>query len=204
MPGVLLWLIAWIMRIYAWTLRTRYLNAEKYSSEQEFPTVIFTMWHNRILFLASLSNMSMRRHCTVLISNSRDGEYITGIARQFGVEPVRGSSSKGALHALHELSDAIEGNRSPIITLDGPRGPKYTPHPGAVMLALRHGVPIVPFSINAESYWQLRSWDNLQIPRPFSKVEFIFGQPLHIEKGTPRETALEMLRTAMDEVTRDK
>ena len=162
------------------------------------------MWHNRILFLGGIVPKVFRKRCTVLISNSRDGEYISVIARKFDVEPVRGSSSKGALHALHGLSNAIGNGISPVITLDGPRGPRYAPHPGAIMLAMQHNVPVVPFSINASSYWQMKSWDKLQFPKPFSKVEVIFGQPLCIPQGTSREKALDMLKSAMDAVTKDK
>ena len=201
-PRPLLWLVAWIMRIYASTLRVRFVNAEAYYDEKT--VAIFPVWHNRIFNLVCLLPEKIHRHCTTLISNSRDGEYITGIVREFGMEPIRGSSSKGALHALHELSDAVERGVSPIITLDGPRGPKYEPHPGANMLAMRHGVPIVPLSVNCASYWQMKSWDRLQIPVPFSRVEILFGESFHIPKDTSREKALELLSEAMKTVTKDK
>ena len=68
----------------------------------------------------------------------------------------------------------------------------------------KHGIPIVPLSINCSSYWQLKSWDRLQIPRPFSKVEILFGDQIFIPKDTPREKALEMLAEAMKKVTKDK
>ena len=203
-PRFLLRIVAWILRIYAWTLRISFKGGEEYFSEKPFSPVVFSMWHNRILFLGCVVPKVFRKRCTVLISNSRDGEYMSVVAREFDVEPVRGSSSKGALHALHGLSNAMDNGISPVITLDGPRGPRYVPHPGAIILAMQHNVPVVPFSINASSYWQMKSWDKMQIPRPFSKVEVIFGQPLGIHAGTPREKALDMLKSAMDAVTKDK
>ena len=202
LPRPLLWLIAWILRIYAKTIRLRCVNSEAYLEGKK--VVVFAVWHNRFISLPVLLPSKLSKYVTTLISNSRDGEYIAGLVREFGVEPVRGSSSKGALHALHELSDAIGRGLSPIITVDGPRGPRYEAHPGANMLAMKHGIPIVPLSVNCSSYWQLKSWDRLQIPRPFSKVEILFGEPIFIPKNTPREKALEMLADAMKNVTKDK
>ena len=203
-PRFLLWTVAALLRIYAATFRIRVIDENGVLNGGKWLPAIFAIWHNRILFLPCVAPLSMRRSCTVLISKSRDGEYVTGLAREFGVEPVRGSSSKGGVHALLELGNSIVNGISPIITLDGPRGPRYAPHPGAAMLAMMHGVPIVPMSINASSYWQLKSWDRMQIPRPFAKIEFRLGMPLEIPQGTGRERAAELLQAAMMAITDDK
>lgn len=203
MPGIIIWLLGMFTRLYTATLRKRITGKSSLNSLSGAPAV-FAVWHNRILFLPAITNKPLRKKCTVLISNSRDGEYVTAFARHFGINAVRGSSSKGAVKAFFNLSTEIEKGKCPIITLDGPRGPRYQPHPGAIMLARQHAIPIIPVSVNASSYWQLKSWDGLQIPRPFSRVELIFGEPLYISETLSREEALEQLKQAMDGVTRDK
>lgn len=203
-PRFLLWTVVALMRLYSATFRIRVIDEYNVLNGGKWLPVIFAIWHNRILFLPCVAPLSLRKICTVLISKSRDGEYVTGFAREFGVEPVRGSSSKGGVHALLELGNSIRNGISPIITLDGPRGPRYAPHPGAAMLAMKHNVPIVPMSINASSYWQLKSWDKMQIPRPFAKIEFRLGGPLKIPQGTGRKQAGELLQAAMMAITVDK
>ena len=80
-----------------------------------------------------------------------------------------------------------------MLTVDGPRGPRYTVHPGAAALALASGAPVVPILVNADSYWQMKSWDRMQIPKPFSRVTLVLGEPLTIPAGTSQAEANAMV-----------
>jgi lysophospholipid acyltransferase (LPLAT)-like uncharacterized protein len=51
---------------------------------------------------------------------------------------------------------------------------------GPILVASITGAPIVPVSVNASSYWQLRSWDNFQIPCPWARLTLVLGDPIHI------------------------
>jgi lysophospholipid acyltransferase (LPLAT)-like uncharacterized protein len=44
------------------------------------------------------------------------------------------------------------------------------------------GCPLVPFHIEAARFWTLGSWDRAQIPRPFSRVAFVVGEPLDVPR----------------------
>jgi lysophospholipid acyltransferase (LPLAT)-like uncharacterized protein len=73
------------------------------------------------------------------------------------------------------------------ITPDGPRGPARVAQAGVVLAARRSGVPIVPVAVISERKKQLSSWDKFEIPRPFSRVMFVYGEPIHIPADTPDE-----------------
>jgi lysophospholipid acyltransferase (LPLAT)-like uncharacterized protein len=44
---------------------------------------------------------------------------------------------------------------------------------GAVLLAKKTGHPIVPVTMALARYWKLPSWDQFQIPKPFTKARIL-------------------------------
>ena len=165
--------------------------------------LVLTMWHNRILFISALMGKSLCRHCDALISASRDGDYVSTFIRFFGITPIRGSSSRGGLRALLALCRAVDRGRNVVVTVDGPRGPRYRVHPGAVGIANRCRVPLVPVAVNASRKWQLKSWDRMQIPKPFSRIEVVFGEPWTPDFQRPVEESAETLRQKLLDITED-
>ena len=79
-----------------------------------------------------------------LVSASKDGGFLSGILELFGVQPVRGSSSRRGPQALLELTTWAERGHDLTITPDGPRGPCYQVQDGVMSLAQLTGLPIVP------------------------------------------------------------
>ena len=204
MPTWLAGIIAFFVKLLSLTYRVSYDDPNGWlENESPWPNVI-AIWHNRIIFTACFVRKSFLRKTTVLISNSRDGEYVSAFIRFFGINVVRGSSSKGGVQALIELIREVKNGHSVILTLDGPRGPKYSVHPGAIAIAQRQSVPIIPISVNAKSFWQTRSWDNTQIPKPFSKVVFKVGAPLWLPADLSMEESDRLVKKAMMAVTEDR
>ena len=111
-----------------------------------------------------------------LVSASKDGAFLAGILECFGVQPVRGSSSRRGPQALLELTTWAERGYDLAITPDGPRGPCYVVQDGVMSLAQLTGLPIVPVSYHVNWKIQLKSWDRFQIPLPFSRCEMYFGK----------------------------
>ena len=101
----------------------------------------------------------------------------------FGVEQVRGSSSRRGPQALLELTSRAATGCDLAVTPDGPRGPRYVVQKGVISLAQVTGLPIIPVTCNAERKLCLKSWDRFQIPLPFSKCELILNTPIVV----PRE-----------------
>ena len=58
-----------------------------------------------------------------------------------------------------------------------------------VFLAGATGNPILPYHIEASRHWTLGSWDRTQIPKPFSTVALVIGEPIVVE--TTDESTLE-------------
>jgi lysophospholipid acyltransferase (LPLAT)-like uncharacterized protein len=156
---------------------------------QHFETVIaggrapvMAFWHGRIL---SATFYFRRRGIVVMTSENFDGEWIARIIERFGYGTARGSTSRGGRRALLQLVRDIKEGKPAGFALDGPRGPARVAQPGAVWLAGAAGQPLLPFHLEASRYWELGSWDRTQIPKPFSTVTLVVGEPLVVPPDLP-------------------
>ena len=174
----------------AWfsTIRVRVVNPENrrrvVSGKEPF---VFATWHRAaIYFLYYLGSL----HAMVMFSRSRDGEYIARFASRMGTVPVRGSSSRGGKEALREMVRHLEeGGLYCATVLDGPRGPAFKAKPGMVVLAQRTGVPLMPILWSCgKSITFKKTWDGTMIPKPFSEVAVMFGDPIEVPAGGPEVT----------------
>jgi lysophospholipid acyltransferase (LPLAT)-like uncharacterized protein len=138
---------------------------------------VMAFWHGRIL---PATFYFRRRGIVVITSENFDGEWIARIIERFGYGTARGSSSRGGMRALLQMARDMEHGRPAGFTLDGPRGPARAAQPGAVWLAQRTGNPLLPFHLEASSAWTMRSWDRTQIPKPFSTVALVVGEPMAV------------------------
>ena len=146
---------------------------------------IFTFWHREIF---SATWFWRQRGIVVMTSQNFDGEYIARIIQKHGYGAARGSSSRGATRALKEMIRAMRGGKPTAFTIDGPRGPRYVAKPGSVLLAKVTGAPILCFHIAPRRAYTFRkSWDQFQIPYPFSAVAIFIAPPILV----PRETGEE-------------
>ena len=147
-------------------------------------TPIFAIWHDRIF----ASTYYMRNDgIVVLTSKSFDGEYIARFLTKFGFGTVRGSSSRGGVRGMVEMIRLIRAGLPMAFTVDGPKGPRYEVKSGPVVLAKKTGNPIVPFVIECERAWRVKSWDRLQIPKPFSRARLFYMEPVFVDPETDDE-----------------
>jgi lysophospholipid acyltransferase (LPLAT)-like uncharacterized protein len=138
---------------------------------------IMAFWHGRIL---PATYFFRRRGIVVITSENFDGEWIAGIIERFGYGTARGSTSRGGLKALLQLRRDMADGKPAGFTLDGPRGPARVAQAGAVWLAKATGNPVLPFHAEAARHWQVRSWDRTQIPKPYSTVALVVGEPIEV------------------------
>lgn len=167
------------------------------------PGTIYVHWHSRILLSASTQAGT---GLAVMISASRDGEYIARTIRRLGMETIRGSTSRGAARALIELIRTLREGRDAAITPDGPRGPRLVVQPGCVAAASRSGAPIVPVAFECARARRLRSWDRFVVPSPFTRVEVRFGEPVVVPPDLDPEGIEHWRRVVeqgLDRVTRE-
>jgi lysophospholipid acyltransferase (LPLAT)-like uncharacterized protein len=140
---------------------------------------IMAFWHGRIL---PATYYFRRRGIVVITSEKFDGEWIAGIIQRFGYGTARGSTSRGARKALLQLTRDMAAGKPAGFTVDGPRGPAGVAQPGAVWLAKMTGNPVVPFHLEADRHWTLRSWDRTQIPKPRATVSIAVGEPFEVAR----------------------
>lgn len=196
-------IVAWMLQK---TWRIQLIDPCGILTGENHNPIILTAWHNRLLFVPFMLPRQLRKRTAILASDSRDGEYAARYMRLFKFKILRGSSSKGGVRALIGLKKELENGFSVALTPDGPRGPKYQVQNGVVALSKMTGRPIVPFGFNATSRWELKGWDKTQIPKPFSRVVMILGDPIYIaqEKNNKwDESWNEQVRQAMLKITED-
>src|ERR1044071_535108 len=162
---------------------------------------IYPCWHDRIF---AGTYFFRGRRIVIMTSRSFDGEYIARFIQRLGYGAVRGSSTRGGVGALVELSRIVPRGCPAGFSADAPRAPRHVAKMGAVLLAKKTGQAVLPFGVNAERFWSLRSWDRMQIPKPFSRVRVRFAPPIRVPADAD-EATLEAKRTelqrALEEVS---
>jgi lysophospholipid acyltransferase (LPLAT)-like uncharacterized protein len=187
------WFIAWsvvaICRMLFRTLRIQYLvgapNTNPYANDG-LEGFIYCVWHDAITY-----PMFAGRHVrtAALVSQNTDNSHISFGLKMLGIQVVRGSSSRGGASAVRELL-RLPANTHLVLTPDGPRGPRREVKLGMVFLASHSGRGIVPTAFSATRFWKIPgNWTHLAIPKPFSRVFAISGEPIFIK---PDATAGEM------------
>jgi lysophospholipid acyltransferase (LPLAT)-like uncharacterized protein len=141
--------------------------------------IIYAFWHSRILPAAFFYR---NKNIYVLVSKSKDGEYIAKSIEMLGYRTIRGSTGikKGGVAAFQQLKEKLLNKNDVAITPDGPLGPKQKVQNGIIYLAKETGKPIVPFSFSAKPKKVLNTWDNFIIPYPFCRGVFVWGAPIYV------------------------
>jgi hypothetical protein len=157
-------------------------------------------WHQHQLYCGKYLVEQRARGLTVgwLISPSVDGELGAMLVRRLGGAVIRGSSTHTGARALRDYYQALMKEQvSPVITPDGPRGPRFKFKPGALLLAQMSGRPILPMSYAASRAWLIK-WDRFVIPRPFARIAVAIGAPRYVPRVTDAP-ALQRLQGEMEE-----
>jgi lysophospholipid acyltransferase (LPLAT)-like uncharacterized protein len=156
---------------------------------------VYAFWHDRI-FLATY--FWRARRIVVMTSRSFDGEYIARFIQRFGYGATRGSSTRGGVGALVEMARLVRAGCPAGFAIDGPKGPRHEAKMGAVLLAKKTGQPVLPFTVNAERFWEVASWDRFQIPKPFTRATVRIAPPIRV----PPDADDEALNAKRDELQR--
>jgi lysophospholipid acyltransferase (LPLAT)-like uncharacterized protein len=171
-----------LVKLISLSYRVKIVNPENETHALEtINSLIYACWHQR--FFPGIDFFSKRKPITIMISQSRDGEFMSKIVDILGWHSVRGSSSKGGREALQEIKKlALLGYRVGHI-VDGPTGPFAYVKSGLLNIAQVAEIPIVPTIISGQKKWTFNSWDKFMVPKPFSRVIIRFGKGIHVEHG---------------------
>ena len=180
LPDWLFLLPVTFIRVMKFVMRTEIIDPHHAMDPSTYPYITVT-WHNRLLFFPAMFPHYAREKTAALISASRDGQYVADVVRLFGIKSVRGSTSRRGAAALSESMKCLKKEKCNLaMTPDGPRGPRYKMSRGPIIMASKTGFPVLPIAVNYSSYWEAKSWDKFQIPKPWAKITLELGKPVII------------------------
>jgi lysophospholipid acyltransferase (LPLAT)-like uncharacterized protein len=138
-----------IVKIISSTYRTKVINPEVESDVLKRGQVpIYASWHQR--FFPGITFFAKRKPISIMVSQSKDGEFISRIVNQLGWHPVRGSSSRGGKKALREVYTLAKKGYKIAHIVDGPKGPRGVIKLGLLIISKGSGMPILPTITSAE------------------------------------------------------
>ena len=175
---------------------------------------VLACWHSRILLLPVGWTRYVRHFETkkanpgILISLSRDGEFVARASEKLGLKIIRGSAAnkkkrknKGGAAAIRETSAFLGDGNVVCITLDGPRGPRQRAGSGAVLMAQKKNAKLIPYALACSPAKRLKSWDRFVIPMPFGKGAVIFGEPIEASRDVPADVLRQQIEDAVNAAT---
>jgi lysophospholipid acyltransferase (LPLAT)-like uncharacterized protein len=170
------------LRLLMFTCRVRVLDKGNFKELSKKGGFVLLIWHNRIV----LTDPFLRRYAsphpyTIVASKNRDGDLIAALTKKSKFGRIIRMPQNGRHAALKAMIRSLNNREVIMIAADGSRGPRYRVKPGVLFAARSASVPVVPFTFAATRYWQLKTWDRMIIPKPFSTVTLGVGEPIAIQ-----------------------
>ncbi len=190
-----------VIRFWWLTCRVRVVHGAEHleAALAKAPSLVPVYWHQHQLFCARFLLDQRLRGLNPgwLISPSVDGELGAMAARRVGARVIRGSSTHTGARALRDYYHAlVKESISPVVTPDGPKGPRFRFKPGAILLAKMSGRPMLPMAYAASRAW-LIAWDKFVIPVPFARIAIAIGPPCYVTRVLQPQ-GIEVLQRQME------
>lgn len=169
-----------VLHLLIKTCRVEVTGLETFKKSQKDKACILALWHSRLAIAPELlKKFAEEFRYAALISRSRDGEIISTVVESYpqaiSVRVSHNARFAGLKEAIFEIKK--EG-RILVITPDGPRGPPKKVKLGLAKAQVMAEALVIPLSWSASSCFTLSTWDKMQIPKPFSKIKVVFGNPI--------------------------
>ncbi len=160
---------------------------------------VFLLWHEALL---PLLWQHRGQGVAIVVSEAREGQYLSDFAVSLGYRSLHGSSTRGGARVLLGAVRELQAGRAVAFTPDGPRGPRRELKPGVVAAAQRGGAVVVPIHAEADRAWRLHSWDRFMIPKPLTRVWIRYGRPFEVGPGESGfSEGVELATARLDEVS---
>jgi lysophospholipid acyltransferase (LPLAT)-like uncharacterized protein len=182
-------LIALLMVVLRYTCRVRLHNDPRPALRRAGTPFVYSVLHAQQLAAATCGH----RGTAAMVSQSRDGALVALGLRLVGITPIRGSSRRrkkdnGGLAALNNLIDHVSSGKPAYLAVDGPRGPRNRVNKGVAVLSRRADAAVLNVVVVPSRRWILkRTWDRLQIPVPFCRIDTYFADPIRPQLGETAE-----------------
>ena len=180
-----------------WTIRLRKFNRDLTPAKRDrSESTLYVHWHEDILLLSL--KWAFSKICT-MASRSKDGELIARALTFLGYRMIRGSSRHFGAETFEELCLAFDHGYDLALAVDGPKGPRHEVKNGALWIAFKKKIKIVPVVANAKYRFTFhKSWDKMWVPIPFSSAVMIFGEAIFFD-GTESPEILQQKRLQIQE-----
>jgi hypothetical protein len=179
-PEILGPALTFAVSLWCRTLRYSHTNYEFFLAARSQGPAVFSLWHDELFAPCYLHRWE---GLIAVVSQSRDGEILARVLERLGYRLARGSSTREGLRAVRQaLALLREFEKDVVLTVDGPKGPRHVVKEGAVYLAHKAGVPLVPVRVvvsRAKCFH--KAWDRFQLPLPGARCEIRYGRPYTIE-----------------------
>lgn len=172
---------------------------------------ILALWHSRVPVGPTCWPQGPDKpEIRVLVSQSRDGEFIARTIAKLGLPSIRGSSvkktdtakNKGGEQAFRDMVKWVRDGGAMAITPDGPRGPVEEMQKGALALARMTGAPVLFVGLAMKPCIRLNTWDRTIIPLPFAKAAMVWDGPTTMGRDDDPDALMETWAARLSAVTR--
>lgn len=151
------------------------LDEQKLNNEKG---LFFAIWHNRLAY--SMYIFRNYNNAFGLTSPHSDGKIIGKLVLMMNHKIIEGSTNKNSNSAVKEIIKQITNDAKIVVTPDGPRGPVYKNGSVITKIASKYKKKVIPVSCYPSKYFELKSWDKMMLPKPFSKIIVVLGEPLKL------------------------
>jgi len=166
-----------LLRLLCLTCRFEVQGLENFHAAANGKPCIIALWHNRLVITSEiLERFGALFNYAIFVSKSRDGKILSIIADSYPEARSILVPHNARAQALKEAVRALKRKNTILLwTPDGPRGPRYQAKAGIIFAAKEASASIVPMTWASSAFWQLKTWDQMLIPKPFSKISVYFG-----------------------------
>ncbi len=199
-------LILWrVLLLWCRTLRFTFVHDDALKQlHREKKNYVIAFWHGSMFVGWFLHRPEEGGRISALVSQSKDGEFLSTVLERWKYSMIRGSSHIGGKEAMQLMVDSVKSGSALAITPDGPRGPRQRMKMGAVRTAQRTNVPLILAGIAMEKKKHLRSWDRFEVPMPFSRIAVHYSEPVTVPAeltGEPLDRFKQEMEDRLNQLT---
>ena len=156
---------------------------------------ILAFWHSQLMMVGHV--WKSKNTLNMLASSHSDGRFGSYIAGHFNLKNIS-IMAKNKSPSLRKVFKILNEKNYIGITPDGPRGPNKKVSEGIIKIAMHSQVPIIPLGFASNKNFKLNSWDSFLITYPFSKCNFVWGEPITIPSST-KENEIEKYKIFLED-----
>ena len=156
---------------------------------------ILAFWHSQLMMVGYV--WKSKNTLNMLASSHSDGRFGSYIASHFNLKNISIMAKKKS-PSLRKVFKILNEKNYIGITPDGPRGPNKKVSEGIIKIAMHSQVPIIPLGFASNKNFKLNSWDSFLITYPFSKCNFVWGEPITIPSST-KENEIEKYKIFLED-----